>query len=54
MKDGREDRFYIGTVCIHLADMLPTKLPRLVFGFQKFVGGRGRSTVPKYRYGVEE
>ena len=28
------------------ADMLPTELLRLVFGFQKCVGGRGRSTVP--------
>ena len=28
------------------ADMLPTDLPRLVLGFQKCVGGRGRSTVP--------
>ena len=26
--------------------MLPTELPRLVFGFQKCVDGRGRSTVP--------
>ena len=41
MKDGREDRFYIWTVCIHLADMLPTKLPRLVFGFQKICGWEG-------------
>ena len=26
--------------------MLPTELPRLVFGFQKYVDGTGRSTVP--------
>ena len=28
------------------ADMLPTELPRLVFGFQKCVCGRGQSMVP--------